>query len=96
MTNIIHTVLKNVIMTLLRFLNFFIHKEKNHLMFIPSENCRVDKYDILNNGADNVLKLCYSILHDNRFRECHLSIAIYDNSKIQLYHDYCKKIQYKS
>lgn len=95
MPNIIHSVIKNVIMTLLRVLNFFIYKEKNHLMFIPSENCRVDKYDILNNGADNVLKLCDGILHDNRFQGCHLSIAIYDNSKIQLYRDYCNRIQFK-
>lgn len=79
----------------LKIVNLFTPKEKHHLMFIPNENCRVDKYDIINNGSDNVLKLCHSMLNDKRFYDYHLSIVIYHIDNKNTYIEYCKKKQFK-
>lgn len=85
----------SVEMTFLRVVNFFIPKEKHRLMFIPSENCRVDKYNIINNASDNVLKLCDGIIKDERFKSYHLSIAVYNEEEIRLYKDYCDRFGFE-
>lgn len=72
----------------LRIINSFIRKREKHLFFFPHNNCKNDGYDILNNKADNVLVLCDSILQDERFHDCCISIMIYDKSKLSQYMSY--------
>ena len=62
-----------------------------NLFFIPHFNCSSDNYDIINYKSDNVLCLFNSILRDPKFIEYDLYIAIFDESKVGEYKQYCKR-----
>ena len=92
---IFYRLFKNTVILCLKVVNVLTPKKGNNLFFIPHENCKNDNYDIINNGADNVLKLCDSILHDERFRNNNVSILVYDASRIGKYEEYCRSIGFE-
>lgn len=93
-SNLSYNVCKYSFILFLKLINQLTPKKKNSLLFLPHQNCKNDSYDIINNSADNVLKLCDSILHDSKFTGSSISIIVYDNSKIPEYREYCKKTGY--
>ncbi len=82
---------------ILRMINFATTKDSSHLFLIPHSNCMNDGYDIINYGADNVLKVCNRMLKDAYFRRYHFTIIVYRNSRDYLINltNYCRNLGFQ-
>ena len=69
-------------------LNLFIKKESKSIMFIPHENCKVDRYDIFSYTSDNVLMVLHQALFDERFSDYLFFIVYFEQKELSNYHKY--------
>lgn len=62
-------------------LNWLIPKKKNRIYVVPHINGKHDKYDILNPGSDNVLRVMDYIFENKLFRDYSFKVEYYDESR---------------
>lgn len=75
----------------LLFYKFYRVQEKS-VFFFPHPNCQVDKYDVIRYHSDNALCLVNYLLHENKYRDYRIFVAVYEESNIESYVNYCKEL----
>ena len=83
----------DVIRRRLYLLFYQYYKVNNYsVFFYPHPNCQVDKYDVIRYHSDNALCLINYILRSSYYNNYRLIIAIYDETYIDKYVNYCNEI----
>lgn len=73
-------------------LNFFIPKNKSYIYIEPHGNGKKDCFDLMNCGADNVLKVINYFIREYRGKCVRVYIEIYNFERIRFLNEYVSKI----
>lgn len=86
------SIINKLINSFIKIVNYLTIKKENYIYFIPHYNCKVDKYDIINYTADNVLSLFNYIVSNNILNNYIIIIEIHNYKDKDKYLSYIKSI----